>query len=261
MTTLVDVPLSGLRRATYADDSRFDVGDVRELAASIRSVGLLQPVGVRGLEDGAYQLVFGHRRVAAVSSLGWSSVPATVLDAEPTEDLLRALVENIQRRNLSRADRADALERLVVTGLTGKDIATRLGMNQNVIWSWLKVGRSKPLLAALRADRIGIHEARQLASLPDDVIAELLPELWGKTDAWKMARIARAVNDHRQAPPNGTFAKHAETHTRRSLELILEHCRGIKEIRSQREIDLLEEIISLVGRWQRDLFRARSAPP
>jgi ParB family chromosome partitioning protein len=261
VSTLVDIPLERLRRATYADDSRFDVGDVRELAASIGSVGLLQPVGVRALEDGDYQLVFGHRRVAALLSLGWTSVPATVLEAAPNDDLLRALVENIQRRNLTRAERADALERLVMTGFSGKEIAQRLALNQNIVWAWLKVGKSKPLLEALRTDKIGIHEARQMASLPEDVIAELVPQLWGRTEPWKQARIARAVDEHRQRPPNGTFAKNAETHVLRSLELILEHCRGIKEIRSQREVELLREIIALVGRWQRDLLRARSAPP
>lgn len=264
VAALVNVPLAALRPATYADDSRFDVGDVRELAASIRSVGLLQPVGVRRLDaEGAYQLVFGHRRVAALLSLGWTSVPATVLGDEPSGDLLKALVENIQRRNLSRAERADALERLVLTGLTGKEIAERLGMSQNVIWQWLKVGRSKALLAALRADRIGIHQARQMASLPDEVIAELLPEIWGKTEPWAQARIARAVDDNRTRPPNGTFRRNADTHVQRCLEMVLELARGIKEIRSEREVELLKEIIALVMQWQRDLRRATtpSLPP
>ena len=56
------------------------------------------------------------------------------------------------------------------------------------------------------------------------------------------------------------FKKHADTHVVRSLELILEHARSIKDIRSQREVDLLQDVIELVARWQRDLLRARSAP-
>ena len=266
MATLVDVPITALHvvpRDMRGLEPIGNVGDVRELAASIRSVGLLQPVGVRLLEDDRYQLVFGHRRVAALEHLGWTSVPAVVLDAEPSQDLLKSLVENLQRKQLSRAERADALERLARTGLSSGQIAERLGMSKNVLWQWLRVGRSKALLQALRDERIGIHQARQMASLPDQVIAELLPELWGRNEPWCAARIARAVDEHRTRPPNGTFAKHAETHTRRSLEMVLELARGIKEIRSRDEVDLLEQIISLVRQWQRDLVRASapSAPP
>src|SRR5262249_2429706 len=145
-------------------------------------------------------------------------------------------------------------------GLGGKEIAARLGMSPNMIWQWLKVGRSAVLLDALRSDQIGIHQARQMCSLPDEMVAALLPELRGKPDAWCAARIARAVDDSRKRPPNGTFKKHAETHVRRSLELILEHMRGIREIRSQAEVDLLRDVIALVARWERDLLRAKTAP-
>jgi ParB/RepB/Spo0J family partition protein len=255
----VNVPIELIDVEPADHDSRYDTGDVHELSRSIEQVGLLEPVGLRSV-GGRYRVIYGFRRIAALSGLGWTRIPAVLVEGEPTDDLLRSLVENIVRKQLSRQERADALERLAATGLGGKEIATRLGMSQNVVWSWLKVGRSKALLGALREDRIGIHQARQMCSLPDEVIAELLPELEGKPDAWCAARIARAVDDARTRPPHGTFKVHAETHTRRSLELILEHCRGIKDISSQREVDLLHEIIDLVGRWQRDLLRARSAP-
>src|SRR5262249_15506778 len=155
--------------------------------------------------SGRFRIVYGSRRVAALSALGWPAIPSVIVESDPDDDLLRSLTENIQRRGLSRTERADALERFAETGLGRKKRAARLGMSPNVIWQWLKVGRSAVLLDALRSDQIGIHQARQMCSLPDEMVAALLPELRGKPDAWCAARIARAVDDSRKRPPNGTF--------------------------------------------------------
>jgi ParB/RepB/Spo0J family partition protein len=260
---VLDVPLPLLDRAPSEVDSRtwsVKRAHLDELAASIRDLGLLQPVGVR-LQGERFVVVYGHRRVAAAVLLGWLTIPAVLVDAPSDEDPLRSLVENIQRRQLSPAERADALERLVATGIGGKELARRLGMSPNVIWSWLKIGRSPMLLQALRDEKIGIHQARQMASLDEATIAALLPELWGRTEPWMQARIARAVDDQRQRPPNGTFARHAESHTVRTLGLIFEYAQSIKEIRDQTELDLMQQIIDLVARWKRDLLRVRSGPP
>ena len=260
---VIDVPLPLLDRAPQEVDSRdwsVKHAQLDELAASIRELGLLQPVGVR-VDGSRFRLVYGHRRVSAAVMLGWLSVPALLIDAPSDEDLLRSLVENIQRKQLTPRERADALERLVETGMGGKAIAQRLGMSANVVWSWLKVGRSPVLLQALRDEQIGIHQARQLCSLDDATITELLPELADKTEPWMQARIARAVDDQRTRAPHGQFAKHAESHTVRTLGLIFEYAQSIKEIRDQAELELLQQIIDLVARWRRELLRARSAPP
>jgi ParB/RepB/Spo0J family partition protein len=259
--TTIDVPLRLLARAEPEDDSRVTVDDISELAASITSVGLLQPIGVRRDAD-RFVIVFGHRRVRAVASLGWLTVPAVVIDAEPSEDALRNLIENIQRRNLKSAERALALEQLLASGLTGAELAERCGLRRNVMYSWLRVARSRPLMAALSDGRVGIHEARVLSSLPMETIDELVPELQGQPEAFRMARIQRALDDRREAPPpRGFYAKSVEDRTRRLLVQIAELMRGVREIRSAEELGLVSEICDMAGRWKRDVLRARTAPP
>jgi ParB family transcriptional regulator, chromosome partitioning protein len=253
---VIDIPLQQLCLAEPGDDSRKDIGDIGELAASIRSVGLLQPIGVRVLADSHYRVIFGHRRLAAVSSLGWRSVPAVVIDAEPSEDLLRALVENIQRRALSRQERALALEQLLASGLTGRQIAERTGMRENVVYSWLRVARSKPLMVALNDGRLGIHEARVLASLPAATIAALLPELQGQPEQFRLARIQRAIDDARKTPPRGFYKANVENRTKRLLVQIAELMRGVREVRSAEELRLVQDIVGIAARWKRDLQRA-----
>lgn len=261
-TELVQVPIQLLDLAEDQDDSRWDVGDVHELAASIRELGLLQPVGVRPHAEGRFRLVYGHRRVAALSSLGWTLIPAVVVDAPADEDLLRSLTENLLRRNLSSQERAHALERLLASGLSGKEIASRTGKAENVIYSWLRVARSRPLLDALNDGLLGINEARVLAPLPADQLVALLPELEGKPEAFRLARIQRALDDVRTAPPpRGFYKAHVENRTQRLLLQILELMRGVREVRTAEELGLVRDICSVAARWQRDLERASSAPP
>ena len=255
----IDVPLRLLARAE--DDSRISTGDVSELAASIASVGLLQPIGVRVLDDGYYRIVFGHRRVSAVASLGWITVPAVVVDAEPSEDALRSLVENVQRRQLNSQERAVALEQLLASGLTGKQISERTGIRENICYSWLRVARSKPLMAALSDGLVGIHEARVLSSLPATTITTLVPELQDKPEAFRMARIQRAIDDARSGPPRGFYKKNVEQRTRRLLLQIAELMKGVRDIRSSEELQLIHDIVEIAARWQRDLHRSTTAPP
>jgi ParB/RepB/Spo0J family partition protein len=259
--SLLDVPLRLLAHAEPEDDSRLTPGDITELAASIQSVGLLQPIGVRRVDDGYFRIVYGHRRVRAVATLGWTHIPAVVVDADPGEDTLRNLVENLQRRQLSHQERALSLEQLLASGLTGRQIAERTGKPDNVIYSWLRVARSQPLMAALSEGRVGIHEARILSSLPVTTLSGLIPELQDRPEAFRMARIQRAIDDARTSPPQGFYRKSVEGRTRRLLVQIAELMKGVREVRTADELGLVSEICEMAGRWKRDVLRARSAPP
>ena len=135
----IAVPLALIDNAPASHNSRGRSDDCSELAASLAEFGLLQPIGVRSV-GARYTIVYGHRRVAAARWLGWTDIPAVIVEAPADEDLLRSLVENIQRKRLSGRERADALERLVATGIKPMDLARRLGKSQQVCWAWLKVG-------------------------------------------------------------------------------------------------------------------------
>src|SRR5438105_832035 len=104
------VPLDQLRASPRNPRKKLD--GVEELAASIGRYGLLQPVVVRAQGD-QFELIAGHRRLAAVASLGWDAIPAIVRDADPEEAYLLTLVENLQRDDLSPREQSQALEVLV----------------------------------------------------------------------------------------------------------------------------------------------------
>ncbi len=100
-----DIELSG-------SNPRRALDDIDELAASIRTYGLLQPVVVRK-KGKKYELIAGHRRVAAVQSIDWSEVPAVVREESAERAYLLTLVENLQRDDLTPREEADALAELV----------------------------------------------------------------------------------------------------------------------------------------------------
>jgi hypothetical protein len=163
---------------------------------------------------------------------------------------------------LSSQERSSALERLLNSGLDARTIAARTGKPANVIWSWLRVARSPALMNAMNDGRLGIHEARVLSSLPDATITTLLPELDGQPQQFRLARIQRELDDSRTSPPaRGFYKATVESRTRRLLTLILEQMRGVRDIRTSDELDLVREVCAIAGRWQRDLQRSSTAPP
>jgi ParB family chromosome partitioning protein len=101
-----EVPVADIRPSPR--NPRRTLDDIDELADSIRAHGLLQPIVV-GRVDAGYELVAGHRRLAAVQQLGWARVPAIVRDEEPDDAYILMLVENLQREDLTPKEEAAAL--------------------------------------------------------------------------------------------------------------------------------------------------------
>ena len=105
-----EVPVADI--APSPRNPRHKLEGLDELAESIHAHGLLQPIVVRTLADG-YELVAGHRRLAAVQALGWARVPAVVREPNEDDAYILTLVENLQREDLSPKEEAEALEVLV----------------------------------------------------------------------------------------------------------------------------------------------------
>ena len=113
-----------------------------ELAESIRENGLIQPVLVRQLLTGEYELIAGHRRWKAVQRLEWPTIRAIVENRTDTESAVMALVENIQRRDLSCMEEARAIAGLIEsTGITQQEAAQRLGKSQPAVANKLRLLR------------------------------------------------------------------------------------------------------------------------
>lgn len=144
------VPIAEIRPNPTQPRRHFDEAALETLAASIRARGLLQPLVVRRTADG-YEVIAGERRLRASQRAGLDSVPVIVREADPQERLELALIENLQRENLTALEEAEAYRHLIDThGLTQDQVAQA-------------VGKSRPAVA----------NALRLLALPDAVKAQL----------------------------------------------------------------------------------------
>jgi ParB family chromosome partitioning protein len=145
----------------------FDEEALKELADSIRSVGLLQPLAVRSLEDGTYELISGERRLRACKLAGMKTVPVVLLQADDREQQIMALVENMQRQNLSPVEEAASLaEILECTGESQSALAKRLGRSQASVANKLRLLRLDPEVRLLiEQGHLGERQARALVGL------------------------------------------------------------------------------------------------
>jgi len=147
----------------------FDEDGLNELASSIREHGVVQPVVVRPLDEGFYQLMAGERRWRAAQRAGLTRIPAIVRDSGARDDLEIALIENLQREDLNPMEEAQAFERLMVDyGLTQEEVAKRVGKNRATVANVLRLLRLPPEVQQwLRENRLTTGHAKALLSLSD----------------------------------------------------------------------------------------------
>jgi ParB family transcriptional regulator, chromosome partitioning protein len=147
----------------------FNEEGLNELADSIRGCGVVQPIVVRGLDDGFFQLIAGERRWRAAQRAGLSRIPAVIRDADEHSSLEIALIENLQRQDLNPMEEAQAYDRLIVDfGMTQEEVARRVGKNRATIANMLRLLRLPPEVQQwLREDRLSTGHAKALLSLSD----------------------------------------------------------------------------------------------
>lgn len=147
----------------------FDKDKLDELADSIREHGVIEPVIVRPTDDGAYELVAGERRFRATVLAGLQSIPAVVRVIDDRQSLELALIENLQREDISPLECAEAYRRLMDEfGLTQEQIAERVGKNRSTIANTLRLLNLPPeILESLSKGEITEGHARALLSVND----------------------------------------------------------------------------------------------
>jgi len=147
----------------------FEEEALNELTNSIREHGVVQPIVVRPLEDGFFQLIAGERRWRASQRAGLPRIPAVVREAEEHVALELALIENLQREDLNPIEEAQAYERLIADfGLTQEDVARRVGKNRATIANMLRLLRlPSEVQQWLRENRLTTGHAKALLSLSD----------------------------------------------------------------------------------------------
>ena len=156
----------------------FDEEALEELAASIAEVGLLQPVVVRKLGDGSYELVMGERRWRASQQAGLEFIPAIVRETPDTDMLRDALLENLHRQQLDPLEEAAAYQQLLDDfGATHEQLAQKVGRSRPHISNTLRLLNLPPAVQKkLAAGVISAGHARALLSLDDPLAQERLAQ-------------------------------------------------------------------------------------
>ncbi|MDR0918676.1 MAG: ParB/RepB/Spo0J family partition protein [Oscillospiraceae bacterium] len=137
---VLEIPIELVKPNPHNPRTSFDEEELSGLAESIRQNGLLQPLTVRRKDDCTYELIAGERRLRAVRMLGLETISCIVVDMSDKNASIMALVENIQRKDLSFFDEALALQELIdVYGLTQEDTAIKLGFVQSTVANKLRL--------------------------------------------------------------------------------------------------------------------------
>ncbi len=162
----LEIPLAELESNPHQPRRHFEPGALEELAATIRTHGVLTPVVVRRAAHG-YQIVAGERRVRAARLAGLTRIPAIVKEASNAQALEMALVENLQREDLNPLEAAEAYRRLVEEfGLTQEQVAGRLGRDRSSVTNALRLLRlPRRLREDLAAGILSEGHARALLGL------------------------------------------------------------------------------------------------
>lgn len=177
---VVRLPLELVRPNPNQPRRRFREEALRELVESIREKGLLQPLLVRPKGEG-YELVAGERRYRAALEAGLKEVPVLIRDLTDREALEIALVENLQREDLSPVEEALGYQRLLEMGLTQEEVSRRVGKARSTVANALRLLQlPEEALRALEEGRITPGHARALLMLPEEERLWALGEILAK---------------------------------------------------------------------------------
>ncbi|RSK29189.1 nucleoid occlusion protein [Bacillus sp. HMF5848] len=164
-------------RTVFAEDK------IRELASTIETHGIIQPIVVREYETNKYEIIAGERRWRAVQWLGWKTIPSIIKEMSDTETASVALIENLQREELSAIEEAVAYQKLLeLHQLTQETLAQRLGKGQSTIANKLRLLKlPQEVQQALLDKKISERHARALLSIKEEVVqCKLLEEIMTK---------------------------------------------------------------------------------
>lgn len=167
---LKEIPIDSIVLNPYQPRKNIDPESLEELASSIREVGVLQPIIVRDLGGGRYELIAGERRWRAAHLAGLTSIPATIVNVAEKEALSFALIENLQRTDLNPIEEAYGYKRLMQEfDLTQEEVAQLVGKKQSTIANKLRLLRLPTIVQEKLMDgTITERHARALLKLPSE---------------------------------------------------------------------------------------------
>ncbi|MBE6201275.1 MAG: ParB/RepB/Spo0J family partition protein [Rikenellaceae bacterium] len=218
-------------RTTFDDDA------LEELADSIATLGLIQPITVRRETDGKYIIISGERRWRASRLAGRKTIPAYVREADDKELHEMALVENIQRQDLNAMEIAISLQRLIdECGVTQETVAQRVGKKRSTIANYLRLMQLSPeVQAALKANLITMGHAKAIAGVEVEQQPQIVKKVIKKELSVRATeQLVKKLADKQAAEANTTEVadEFPEVYTKVVEQLSRLLCEDIKIKRS-----------------------------
>ena len=167
---ILNIKLDEIRTNPCQPRKDFDEVSIRELADSIKTYGLIQPIAVRRIRENSYELIAGERRLRACTILNMEEIPAIIVEATATDSAILALIENIQRENLGYIEEANAYLSLISDhGITQEELAEKLGKSQSTVANKIRILRlSFQVRKLLAENNLSERHARALLKLATD---------------------------------------------------------------------------------------------
>ena len=169
---IIELEIDAIEINPFQPRSNFNEDSLKELASSIKELGLIQPITVRKLDFNKYQLISGERRLRASTLVGLTTVPAYIRIANDNESLIMALVENIQRHDLDPIEIALSYQRLIdEIQLTQEQMSERVGKKRSTIANYLRLLKLDPIIqTGIRDGFISMGHGRAIINIEDQDI-------------------------------------------------------------------------------------------
>ncbi len=192
---------------------RFDEAALDDLAASIRTAGLMQPIVLRPRSEGGFQIVVGERRWRAAQKVGLATVPAVIREIDDQTAAEWALIENIQREDLNPMERAEAFRRLTEEfEMTHQEVAERVGLNRSTVTNFIRLLDLDDLTRdAVGRGRLGQAHARLLLGVTNLQVRRHLAELAIRED-WSVRVLEKRIATITAAPKKRVKSAAAPAH-------------------------------------------------
>jgi ParB family chromosome partitioning protein len=220
---IVELDLDSVEVNPFQPRTSFNEDNLKELASSIRELGVIQPITVRKLDFDKYQLVSGERRYRASKLVGLETIPAYIRIANDQESLEMALVENIQRQDLDPIEISLSYQRLIdEINLTQEQLSERIGKNRSTIANYLRLLKLDPIIqTGMRDGFMSMGHGRALINVSDpQKQLEIYEKILQKSlSVRETEQLVREVNEGSKASKN----------TKKPASVPTSYKKGIKE--------------------------------
>ncbi|HLV89548.1 MAG TPA: ParB/RepB/Spo0J family partition protein [Acidimicrobiia bacterium] len=223
------IPIESIKPNPSQPRRQFDESAIEELAASIAAVGVLQPLVVTP-DEGEYVLIAGERRWRAAKKAGLTTVPAVIRGSSPSSSLVEALVENLQRQDLSPLEEAHAFRQLMEDfGMSQEEVAKKVGKSRPAVSNTIRLLQLPgPIQSMVDSGKLSAGHARALVGLEDGRYALYLAER-AINEGWSVRQMEDAVK------------------SRREMEIPGNNAPGVREIRPVQIIELERRLADHLG--------------